>query len=525
MNRADVEQIMHTCPSLKEKLFARGFLVSDGKIDFDDYPFYGLWQKAEFGAYTVRVSPKQKYTIYEDGEYKLLLIGHAYNPYTMHFEEAEILRELCEDLQKDRESFFEALNELTGIFTLVWLEKNQCYFVGDATCMQTTFYTVCDGNLYIASHTNLLGDLLSLSWDDYIKELTSYRFFKLFGNSLPGDHTQFSQVKRLVPNHYMCFDADKQLSAHRFYAPEKTEKPSAEIEKQVAELLHNNLALIAKKWTKPAISMTGGCDSKTTLACAEGIQNQFKYFSYTSSEAEDVDANAAHHICNALGLEHVIHSIPQEDAAFENIEEVRKLLHWNTGNIRWSNKNDVRKRCFYADTDEFDVEVKSWASEIGRAYYSKRFNGRVNFGAKPTPRVCTTLYKVFLHNRKLVRKTDAVFAEYLEKYFKQAAENPVEWQEQFFWEFRVASWNALVITGEHRYAFDITIPYNNRRILELLLSMPLKDRIEDAAYKHIRDRMNPLIDQTGIAVTNLKHTKRREKLENVYYWLHTHMPF
>jgi hypothetical protein len=294
---------------------------------------------------------------------------------------------------------------------------------------------------------------------------------------------------------------------------------------QAANIMYSNLELIAKKWSKPAISMTGGCDSKTTLACANGLYEKFDYFSYISSESEQVDAEAAHEICDALGLAHHIYRISDNDADFSNIEAIRTLLFWNTGGIRQSNKNDVRKRIAFMDTDDFDVEVKSWASEIGRAYYSKRFNGRKNFGEKPTPRACTTMYKFFFHNRKLVKKTDEVFQRYLDTYFEQSKANPIEWQEQFFWEFRVPSWNGLVITGEHRFSFDITIPYNNRRLLELLLSVPIEDRINDLLYAEIRKSMNPDIDRTGVAVTNLKHTTNRAKAENFYYMLHSKLAF
>ena len=123
-----------------------------------------------------------------------------------------------------------------------------------------------------------------------------------------------------------------------------------------------------------------------------------------------------------------------------------------------------------------------------------------------------------------MENTDAVFADYLNNFFEQAEEAPIPWQEQFFWEFRVSSWNGLVITGEHRYSFDITIPYNNRLLLELLLSAPIDDRIADNIYSKIRRYMNPKIDATGIAVTNLKHTKNREIAENIYYTLHSKVP-
>ena len=37
--------------------------------------------------------------------------------------------------------------------------------------------------------------------------------------------------------------------------------------------------------------------------------------------------------------------------------------------------------------------------------------------------------------------------------------------------------------------------------------------------------MNSKIDETGIAITNVKHTNSRAKMENLYYWITTHMPF
>lgn len=206
-------------------------------------------------------------------------------------------------------------------------------------------------------------------------------------------------------------------------------------------------------------------------------------------------------------------------------EIVAQILRWNCGDLRDSNANDVRKRIALDKIDDYDVEVKSWASEIGRAYYSKRFHGRTKFPKKPSGRACTTLYKFFLHDRRLVHETDKVFENFIRDYYEPAKENPVEWFEQFFWEFRVPAWNGLVITGEHWYSDEITIPYNNRLLLTMLLSVPIEDRVSDKLYKEIRAAKNPLIDQTGVAVTNLLHTERREKLENLYWSLHSKFPF
>ena len=521
MDKQTINQILNDHPNLREKLFARGFLLTDDRIDENGYPFFGQWESNGIGRFTVYTARGMKCYVFCAEDESLALIGHAYDPFSGQSREEDILRSLWEAKQCGEDSFWALFNQLTGIFTLFLISDDLLWVIGDASGMQTTFYTVSQGHIYVSSHTNLLGDILSLAWDPYVRELSRYRFFGLLGNALPGDITQFPEVKRLVPNHYVSIDACGHITAKRFFFPRRLPVSLDHIVENTAAVMQSNMRLIAEKWARPAISLTGGCDSKTTLACTNGLYDKYSYFSYISSGSEEPDAIAAGKICDELGLKHTIYRIPDDDAALPNTDAVNQILFMNNGSILPSKPNDVRKRIFFANTTDFDVEVKSWASEIGRAYYSKRFNGRTDFGSVPTPRKCTTLYKFFLHNRKLVKMTDAVFETYLADFFAQSKENPIEWQEQFFWEFRVPSWNGLVITGEHRYSYDITIPYNNRRILELLLSAPIEARIHDTVYTDIRKRMNPRIDATGIAVTNLKHTQRRAKMEDLYYSLHT----
>lgn len=522
MTKQDIQQILESNPNKRDLLFCRGYYFSNTYFDESNYPFYNLWKheliKEKFHLY---VSPKQHFVIHEQNNVVYLLIGHAYDPVDREWDDKKILKCMAE--AKTESLFWERLNNLTGIFTLIIVKEESVILIGDATCMQNAFYTYMNEKIYISSHTNLLGDILNLKKDEYISELSKYKFFKLLGNSLPGDLTQFKTVKRLVPNHFVQF-TDGKIIIKRFYWPHVCAKTVDQIVDNVSALMHENMRLISLKFKKPAISLTGGVDSKTTLACTNGLYRHFKYFSYSSNPDEEVDANAARTICKELGLKHILYHIPNEDTAYPDIELTRALLLWNTGDLCANNPNDVRKRRYFEEITDFDIEVKSWASEIGRAYFSKRFNGRTNFG-RITARKCTTMYKFFLHNRNLVRKTDIIFQYYLNHYFEQAKENPIDWQEQFFWEFRVPSWNGLVITGEHRYSFDITIPYNNRRILNLLVSAPIQDRINDTVYKRIQNKMNPRISAIGIAVTNVKHTQRRAKLENLYYTIHSHLPF
>ena len=525
MNKEGIKELLAEHPELKSRLFARGFLLTDEEVDLDAHPFYGMWKKTSFSNYNIITAEGMRCYTADDGDVSAAIVGHAYNPFTDEYLEDAVLYELLGALKSGEDAFRDAFNELTGVFFFFFIREGSLYVAGDASGMLTVFYTLLKGKRLVSSHAGMIADLLALEKDAYVNELTGYRFFGLLGNSLPGDLSPYREVKRLVPNHYVCMTSEGEVRINRFYWPTVLDIAGDQITERVSELMQHNMRLIAKKWKRPAISLTGGCDSKTTLACAHEIYDKFLYFSYVSSEAEAVDAKAAETICKAIDREHRTYYIPDTDAEVRNAAEVREILRWNTGDTGYSNPNDVRKRIFFAETDDFDVEVKSWASEIGRSYYSKRFNGRTEFGPEPTPRKCTTLYKFFLHNRRLVKETDEVFRRYLNDFFQQSPVRPLEWQDQFFWEFRVPSWNGNVITGEHRYSFDITIPYNNRRILELLTSAPIQDRIHDSIYRDIRKSLDSRIDATGVAVTNLKHTKNREIAENLYYMIHSGFPF
>ena len=372
-------------------------------------------------------------------------------------------------------------------------------------------------------------DICELQLDPYVRELISYRYYPLFGKMLPGDMSAYQNIRHVIPNFQITY-ADGEVKKQRFWPTEQisTELLQSEYKDKIrlsSEILHNSLQLVGEKWPgKAAISLTGGCDSKTTLACANGLYDNFNYFSYVSSEAERVDAEAAKEICQSLMLKHRIYQIPEQDSDFQDTEIWRAILRRNCGEIGENNANDVRKRIYFTEHHDFDVEVKSWVSEIVRAYYNKRFMKK-NFPPYPTARYLTAMYKVFLGQRRLVRQTDQHFQDYLDEYYTKDVFDKVNWTDLIFWEYRVSSWNGLVISNEHSLSFDITIPYNNRILLQTLLGTPLEGRIHDQCHKDIQKLMNQKIADSGISVTNLKHTERRARAEKFYLAVQTRIPF
>ena len=529
MKNNAIKAMLDEKEDLRALLFPRGFLMTnDSQIEKEQYPFYGMWNWESVCGYSFLVHPKQKLHLSKQDDLTLALVGHAFDPVSSESEysEEKMLETARLLYKKDSDEFERYFNQWTGLFALFIFEEGTFRVYGDAAGMYTVFYGTHNGKIYCASHTNLLGDVCGLSFDAYINRLINYRFYSLFGKALPGDLSPYKAFKRLIPNHFAQYHKDG-WCVTRFFPKEGNallDVPYDALIDTAAQILSQSMKLIHKKWDRAAVSMTGGCDSKTTLSCTNGVYDQYTYFSYTSSDSENVDAEAARDICKLLNIPHRIYTISQRDEDYQDIESLRVIMEYNSGSIGKNNANDVRKRAFFLGIDDFDVEVKSWVSEVGRAYYHKRF-AKKRFPKKLTPRYATCLYKVFLTDRKLVKETNLVFAEYLQKYYSDDSFERIPWYDLFFWEFRMSSWNGLVITGEQQIAYDIAIPYNNRMLLQALLSMPVEKRIKDEPHWDIMKKMNPEIADCNISVVNVKHTNRRAKLERLYLEVCSRIPF
>ncbi len=128
--------------------------------------------------------------------------------------------------------------------------------------------------------------------------MVKYRFWQLYGMFLPGDLSQFDGVYRVVPNTYVTFHkSDGTFAVNRFYPTQniamcKTKQDYDATIDEICDLLHTNLELISKKWKKPAISLSGGMDSKATFACANGLYDKFRYYSYDTMYGDRPDVEA-----------------------------------------------------------------------------------------------------------------------------------------------------------------------------------------------------------------------------------------
>lgn len=525
-----LQDVLDSRADLRRHLYVQGFLFTSAQLDplADQYPFYSNWTKKAIGPYALWCHNRQQVHLVTHGDVTVFMVGHAYDPFNMSSDEDEILARVAAGLEGSTDQGLAVINALTGVFFVGWLVDGELRFMLDASGMQYACYGVIDGKLYITSHMQLVGDICGLDQDDYVKRLKSYRWYPLMmGNYLPGDLTAFKELKRVIPNTFVEY-RNQAFRIKRFFPASSVEQCSTEAEYQevVAEgarILRNTMALIAEKWQRPAISLTGGVDSGTTFAAANGLYDKFTAFTYVAMGREARDAVAAKAITGRFGVPHTVIDVPDNNSDIPDFDLYKQILVANAGDIGPLKDDDTRKKIILMQADLGDVEVKSWISETVRAYAYKYF-GRTRMPRRLKPRHYTSLFKIFLADRHLAAETDQHFDDYLERTQLQKHLEDYDESDFFVWEMMHGGKCGPNI-GSMKFCFDITIPFNNRDLMNLLLRAKLPDRLSDRLMLDIKRSLNPELASMDIHVVNANETRLRKAAINLYFIVNSRLPF
>ncbi|MBE6984537.1 MAG: hypothetical protein E7434_02770 [Ruminococcaceae bacterium] len=519
-----IKKALASRPDLQKYLFIRGFLISSNRIDkLDDFPFYGNWKEKEFGGFWFYWHNLTNTSFQSDGEHFSFLCGHCYHPFSMETDENKILQSFNHSFGTAK--YHQLLDEITGVYVMGTICDGKMQFYVDAAGMQSAACCAVGSKLYISSHPQLIADLHGFEMDPFVKELISYKWYKrLLGPYLPADLTPFSEVKRIVPSIAYHFDG---AVSHKRYWPRKEVKTATapkdyqRVIESAADILRRNMELISKKFDNPWISLTGGIDSNTTFAAANGFYDRFHTFSYLSAPKEEPDVEAAKKIAAAFRVKHHLFEIPQSNEDIRDYETKVLIQAHNSGYVAPRKENESRKRFYLEQNCDCGVEVKSWVSETIRAYWYKYFARKKM--PKLSPKLFRNLYKIFTTNRKLAHKIDRIFAEYIRAYEYDTIPSCYSPADMHYHEVSWGSWGGMNIS-EMKYCFDITFPYNNRAFLELLFAVPLEKRISDQHHLDMKKYLNRELSEMNIRVVNKEETKFRARMLNLIFSINRFLP-
>ena len=510
----------------RDRLYCRDYIFTDAShISFEQYPFYGKWKIKKIGRYTLATHPLTHVFVCHGNDYTLALVGHAFDPITGEVDETVVLAQLSEALRQGQNAFFDALDRLTGVFVIFSVNKTEFQAVQDCGGQKMLYFGRVGGNVVVTSTPQLVGDVFSLSVDSQIRRLVDSKGYFRGSGFLPGNLSPFKELKRLGPNTRVLYH-NETFSIQRIFPRLERKALENEADKQhliqvMHELFQQNIALTLKKWDRVSLSLTGGIDSQTTFANAKPWWDTIYCFSFISKPSEKLDAEAAAEICSRLGVVHHLYQIPKSSDAIEDYEFLAKILEQNASNICKINPNEKRKFIWLERQNDFDVELKSDMSEVGRAYTERKYKG-VSVPRMMHPRHLTINQGRYFMEPWCMRFADKAYRSFMEETGLTGDLLGYSMHDLVYWEVRMGAWASTSFSSQE-YIHEITIPYNNRLLLEMFLRFPENDRKLDLPHKMLMASGSRELADMKVRVKDSYLGSKRMLAETLYYYYATRM--
>ena len=520
----DIKNELDTNIKYRKKLFSRGYVFTDCQsIDTDLFPFYGLWNKTVLNKYVLLTHPDVKCFIgcYEDTY--VSIVGHAYNPFDDIIDEQYISEKLARLYAADYSSFLDYLDELTGVFVIFVIYENELYAVQDCGGQKMLYYGTVNGNIVISSAPQLAADVFDLKTDENVVRLLSSKGYYRGSGFLPGNISPFKELKRLGPNTCLKW-RDGQFTVERIYPRSQRIELSSDEEKnetidKMHHVLSNNIRLTVEKWNRSALSLTGGIDSQTSFANAAEYWDSLFCYSFISKESEKLDAEAAEEVCDQLGVLHHLYVIPDKNEEIEDYDILEEILEHSTSYTCKLHDNEKRKYIYLERINDFDVEIKSDMSEVGRAYTERKYH-KVQIPRTMSPRHLTITEGRYFLEPWCFQYVDKCYRDFMNETGLISDINGYSMHDLAYWEVRMGSWAATSFASQE-YIHEITIPYNNRKLLDMFLMFRESDRKNDIPHLMLMKRGNEKVNELDIHVKDSYMGKKRMILETIYYYYAT----
>src|SRR5699024_1363858 len=259
----------------KIRLFTNGFLFTpeEKTENLSTHYEHSLIQ----GKYHYYYDSDSRKKIYNDDESFIIIHGLFVH---IDPEKGDITEDspklLLRLFNKNYDQFLEKLDYLGGRFIVIIGDRDNLYVYPDATGSRTAYYS--KDLKSISSHSKLLKEVFSIPNDPLSSTTYDYRIFF--------DYSLFSNVESLIPNFYLNLNNGEK---NRFFPRENNRyRNTAENEKfsTVEFLWKEQLKHFVNTNDKMIFSLTGGADSRLSLAMSKDYIADIESFTYTPYERD-----------------------------------------------------------------------------------------------------------------------------------------------------------------------------------------------------------------------------------------------
>lgn len=450
-------------------IYARGYIVSNEELELPS----GLsWSMSNVGGYFFYTHSKTTFNVWSSGVKDVVIIGLASDIDDISLTTREIASKISNIYNNSGYSAaIEYVAYLGGRFLCFLIESGKgMQVIPDCHATYACYYSQFARPVF-CSHINLLAEVEGNEVNENARSIINAKeYISPGGKYYPALMLPFKQAGIIFANNKLIHNfKEKKIISERFYPFLHSEFSISDIDADKVNtfnrILGKNLRAIVKN-SIFHISLTGGNDSGVTLSAIlrEKLESQAKAFTYFNASrsidmAEDV-FEASRRAYKA--------KIPHKIVEIKPLDISSDFHKQYSRSFRLGARYPSLARAYHEDLPHDILSLVSTCSETGTVFYTDRSDADISARCLAT-KFTTSKIK---DNPDVIKS----FEEYIEHtMFTNEKLGGLDFYDVFYWEHRNAKWASLWYSEADLSHFTV-VPFNQRTLIELMLSIPLEQR-------------------------------------------------
>lgn len=413
----------------------------------------------------------------------LYIIGYILDIRDGNLNIGNISDNLLDSFSKDDDTFYNELKFLNGRYVLIFDTPDDTSIYTDATSMRPIYQWEMQ---IFGSHEILVKEIVETE-----KNIKLEKFTHFMNGFL--DYSNIKRIFKFNPNLYFSFkDSD-----FTRYFPRNNFK-----EQELDTVLENTkpyylpqVDWIKNNYEDIYLSVTGGIDSKVSMAVTKSLQNKQKYFTYMKNiTRDDVNSNDSakriyardkfivDQLVDSFNLNHTLYYFKDYKMPKSYLEKMKTHVS--------SHHSYVLSYMMDKEFNKNSLHIKSTLYEFAKIPYLEDFHRSIknndmvkvlkNWAPAKTKSNFKFLFRLY---------SDAFKRNKMRGIIDQGYNLPL----MIYWEFRMGNWHGN-ITQETDKTSETFIFVNNRYMIDQLQTLKVEDRKNKGYLYGIIDEFWPALN-------------------------------
>lgn len=484
-----------------------GFIFTDFLIET---PPKNYLHKNILNKYNYYYEEKSSHEVFQTDNAFILIHGHFV--FLGQEIEGNLLETLLAAYTNNYNQFLTMLDLLAGRYVIFIHDKFKTLIFPDATASRTTYYSIHTN--IACSHVNLLNDIVPHSFKQFSND------FDLLG--ITWDLSPFVDIKSITPNLFVDFN---NKSKERFFPRRENTYNKYSLNERF-DFVEKSMSTIFKFYTQNFedvnLSLTGGEDSRFTLAMAKSFYSKLNSFTYTIKdntqfqnklyvEITSLDKKIVKELLNYVPIKHQF--ITFQPNQFDLTDSMIHAL----------NKNRIVEHLpflipYYANLfteREKTINIRSSIFGLSRAHYNIKDRKNAVDEVKKSFYYSMNKYKDLPIFDEI--DLDSVYRYGISELEYDSNLYDFHILDLYFWESRIGRWMPETL-NETDLFFETLNVFNARSLIELSLSFNYNDRKSGFLFNELINRNYPILNFFG---KNTVHNLYEQMSSSIYKYSNT----